>query len=66
MTPENIANCASLFADGMSVSDVAKHTGIGESTIRKAVKRNAVKKKHQKEISETSSVPARQNRNVAM
>ena len=45
MTPEKVAECQGLFAGGMSVPDVAKHVGIGESTIRKAIGRGVVLKK---------------------
>jgi len=38
MTPEKITECARLMAHGLSVSAVARETGINESTLRKAVK----------------------------
>jgi hypothetical protein len=44
MTPEIVAQCEGLFARGMSVANVAKHAGIGESTLRKALGRGAVRK----------------------
>lgn len=42
MTPEMIARCEGLFARGLPVRDVAKRTGILESTLRKALGRGAL------------------------
>ncbi len=44
MTPETVASCERLLVDGMCVSAVAKHVGIGESTLGKAIRRGAVLK----------------------
>lgn len=44
MTPETVALCGRLLADGMCVSAVAKRVGIGESTLGKAIRRGAVPK----------------------
>jgi len=44
MTPEVVARCEGLFAGGVSVANVAKRVGIGESTLRKALGRGAVRK----------------------
>jgi Transposase protein len=44
MTPEMVARCEGLFARGLSVGDVAKRTGILESTLRKALGRGALSK----------------------
>jgi len=53
MTPEHIAECEKLLAEGMKVSEVSKKTGFGESTIRKAISRGAVKKKMPREPRKT-------------
>ena len=42
MTPEKIAQCAGLLADGHRPSVVARLAGIQESTLRKALKRQDV------------------------
>jgi transposase len=42
MTPEKIAECAGLLADGHRASEVARRAGIQESTLRKALKRQGV------------------------
>jgi len=42
MTPEKSAQCAGLLADGRRPSEVARLTGIKESTLRKALKRQDV------------------------
>jgi len=42
MTPEKSAQCASLLANGHRPSEVARRTGIQESTLRKALKRQDV------------------------
>ena len=42
MTPDKNAECAHLLAGGMRPGEVAKQAGIKESTLRKALKRNAV------------------------
>ena len=42
MTPDKSAECAHLLAGGLRPSKVAKQAGIKESTLRKALKRNAV------------------------
>jgi hypothetical protein len=44
MTPETIASCGKLLADGLSISAVAERVGIGESTLGKAILRGAVPK----------------------
>lgn len=44
MTPEMVARCEGLFGSGLSVGDVAKRTGILESTLRKALGRGALSK----------------------
>lgn len=45
MTTEKIEECGELLAEGMSVADIVKRTGIGESTLRKAIRRGAIQKK---------------------
>jgi hypothetical protein len=42
MTPDKSAECAHLLAGGLSPAEVAKQAGIDQSTLRKALKRNAV------------------------
>ncbi len=42
MTPEKIAQCAGLIAEGLRPSVVARRAGIQESTLRKALKREVV------------------------
>jgi len=44
MTPEIVAQCEGLFANGMSVAKVAQQVGILESTLRKALGRGAVRR----------------------
>ena len=44
MTPDTVLRCERLFADGLSVAQVARQAGIGDSTLRKAVARGAVRK----------------------
>ena len=44
MTTEQIAVCEKLLAAGDSVASVARKTKLGESTIRKAISRGAIKK----------------------
>lgn len=44
MTPERIAECGGLLADGLSAAEAARRVGIGESTLRKAIGRGAVPK----------------------
>lgn len=44
MTPEKVATCGRLLSGGMDISDVARRTGIGDSTLRKAIQRGAVPK----------------------
>ncbi len=43
MTPEVIARCENLLGSAKSVSAVARHVGIQESTLRKAIARGAVR-----------------------
>jgi transposase-like protein len=38
VTPEAAARCAQMLADGLSVAEAARRAGIGESTLRKAIK----------------------------
>lgn len=42
MRSEKVAECESHFREGMSIAKVAKHVGIKESTLRKALARGAV------------------------
>ena len=42
MTLDKSAECAHLLAGGLSPAEVANQAGIKESTLRKALKRNAV------------------------
>lgn len=42
MTPDKNAECAQLMAEGITPSDVARRAGINESTLRKALKREAI------------------------
>ena len=42
MTPEKRAQCAHLLAQGLPTSKVARQVGVKESTLRKALKRQAV------------------------
>lgn len=44
MKPDKIAECESHLRDGKTVSSVAKLLDIGESTLRKAIKRGAISK----------------------
>lgn len=42
MTPEMKAKCASLIAEGLHPSEVARRAGIKDSTLRKALERSAI------------------------
>lgn len=42
MTPDKNAECAQLMAEGIVPSEVARRAGINESTLRKALKREAI------------------------
>lgn len=42
VTPEAAARCAQMLAGGLSVAEVAREAGIGESTLRKAIKSGRV------------------------
>lgn len=42
ITPDKSAECARILADGIHPSEVARRAGINESTLRKALKRNAI------------------------
>ena len=42
MSPQTSAQCASLLAQGLRPSVVARQVGINESTLRKAIKRQAI------------------------
>ena len=42
MTPDKVAECAGLLADGHRPSEVARRAGIQESTLRKALERQGV------------------------
>ena len=42
MTPEKIAQCAALLADGHRPSELARRAGIQQSTLRKALERQGV------------------------
>ena len=44
MTPQKSLQCATLLAQGLRVSVVARQAGIDESTLRKAVKRGVIAK----------------------
>ena len=44
MTPAMVARCEQLFACGLSPAAVAKQAGIGDSTLRKALVRGAVRR----------------------
>ena len=44
MTPEKSLQCATLLAQGLRVSVVARQVGVDESTLRKAIKRGAIAK----------------------
>jgi transposase-like protein len=44
MTPEKAAQCGQLLADGEKMAEVARRTGVGESTLRKAVRAGRVVK----------------------
>lgn len=44
MTPEKAAQCGQLLADGETMAEVARRTGVGESTLRKAVRGGRVVK----------------------
>jgi hypothetical protein len=57
MTDSVIAECAQLIADGLSVAKVARGVGIEESTLRKAIKREAVPKKL-RESNASAELPA--------
>ena len=43
MTPDKVSECEALFGRGLTISAVAKAAGIGESTLRKALGRGAVR-----------------------
>jgi transposase-like protein len=42
MTPEKAAESGRFFADGLSVSEVARRSGVNDSTLRKAIKRGSI------------------------
>ena len=42
ITPDKSAECVRILADGIHPSEVARRVGINESTLRKALKRNAI------------------------
>ncbi len=42
MTPDKVAECGNLLASGLSPAEIARQTGIGESTLRKAIKRKQI------------------------
>ncbi len=42
LTPEKKAECASLIAGGARLAEVARQTGIADSTLRKALKRKTI------------------------
>ena len=42
MTPEKIAECATLLADGVRPAEAARRAGLKESTLRKALARQAI------------------------
>ena len=42
MTPEVRAACARLRAEGLRVSEIARHVGLGESTLRKALSQGRI------------------------
>ena len=44
MTPEKAAQCGQLLAAGETMAEVARRTGVGESTLRKAVRAGRVVK----------------------
>jgi hypothetical protein len=56
MTPEKIAQCAGLIAEGLRPSVVARRAGIQESTLRKALKREVVPR-----LAKTPAADAPQN-----
>lgn len=58
MTPEKSLQCATLLAQGLRVSVVARQTEIDESTLRKAVKRGVIAKHT---MADTDNTP---NKNV--
>lgn len=55
MTPDMVARCEQLFACGLSLAAVARRVGIGDSTLRKALARGAVRRSVQ---GESGEVPA--------
>lgn len=44
MTAEKIEECGNLLDEDVSVAEIAKRAGVEESTLRKAIRRGAVKK----------------------
>jgi hypothetical protein len=44
LTPDKVSECESLLAEGLSVCSVAERTGVRESTLRKGIGREAVRK----------------------
>ena len=44
MTPEMVARCEQLFLRGLSTACVARQAGIGDSTLRKALARGAIRR----------------------
>ena len=47
MTAEKIEECGKLMDECTSITELAKRAGVEESTLRKAIRRGAVKKKQQ-------------------
>jgi len=57
MTPEMVARCEQLFACGLSRAAVARRVGIGDSTLRKALARGAVRRSVQDAGHKSGEVP---------
>jgi len=65
MTPDVVARCEHLFARGLSPATVAKQAGIGDSTLRKALARGAVRRLGQDAVrvaAETGSTKSERSR----
>ena len=58
MTQEIIAQCEQLLSSGLSVGATARKVGIGDSTLRKALKRGSVRRLRQEELEGLASAAA--------
>ena len=58
MNADIVAQCEQLLSSGLSVGATARKVGIGDSTLRKALKRGAVRRLRQEELEDFGSAAA--------